>query len=326
MSSCYEGKVKARCTLDEPEIAPLECQLEPEIDNSSGRRWPRRRQIAVQPGRTSATRRGAGRNLRAAIAVGSGLALAILSILAIWPSFFFLVIALAIGVGVWEIGIAVRNAGGNPPLLPLLAGGVITTLLTARYGAFGLAAGAFSTVAAAAVWAAFRGAGNVRRSVLIALLITAYIPFLLNFGTLLLRLADGQLWLVAMLLAVILSDTGGYIVGATVGRRPMAPRISPKKTWEGFFGSVAFASLGSLVSLSILLAVPIALSVAFGALIAVAAVAGDLVESKIKRHLEIKDMSRLLPGHGGVMDRLDSILFAVPLSYIFAAVAEAHLL
>jgi phosphatidate cytidylyltransferase len=113
-----------------------------------------------------------------------------------------------------------------------------------------------------------------------------------------------------------LSDTGGYAAGVFLGKHPMAPTISPKKSWEGFGGSVVAAAGGSAVVLYLWLDVAFYWGLLFGAAIAVVAVLGDLAESMLKRDLRIKDMSQLLPGHGGLMDRLDSILFAVPTAYL----------
>jgi phosphatidate cytidylyltransferase len=119
---------------------------------------------------------------------------------------------------------------------------------------------------------------------------------------------------------VVLSDTGGYAAGVFFGKHPMAPTISPKKSWEGFAGSVTAAALGSAGLLYFLLDVPFYWGLLFGAVISVVAVLGDLAESMLKRDIGIKDMSNLLPGHGGVMDRLDSILFAVPAAFLLLSI------
>jgi phosphatidate cytidylyltransferase len=103
----------------------------------------------------------------------------------------------------------------------------------------------------------------------------------------------------------------------------MAPSISPGKTWEGFAGSIFAAAIGSALLLYFLLDVPVYWGLIFGAVLSVVAVVGDLAESMLKRDLRIKDMSNLLPGHGGLMDRLDSILFAVPTAYLLYAVIAA---
>ncbi|MEV6492379.1 phosphatidate cytidylyltransferase, partial [Actinoplanes sp. NPDC051633] len=150
-----------------------------------------------------------------------------------------------------------------------------------------------------------------------SLLIAVYVPFLLTFGILLAQPAeDGDWRVLCTLIAVILSDTGGYAFGVFLGKHPMAPRISPKKSWEGFGGSVTAAAVGSAIVLYFTLDVAFYWGALFGAVIAVVAVTGDLAESMLKRDLGIKDMSQLLPGHGGLMDRLDSILFAVPTAYL----------
>ncbi len=122
--------------------------------------------------------------------------------------------------------------------------------------------------------------------------------------------------MLVVLIGVVLSDTGGYAAGVFFGRHPMAPTVSPKKSWEGFGGSVVAAAVGSALSCYFLLDVDFWWGALFGVAISVAAVLGDLGESMLKRDLGVKDMSHLLPGHGGLMDRLDSILFAVPTAYL----------
>ena len=119
---------------------------------------------------------------------------------------------------------------------------------------------------------------------------------------------------------MVLSDTGGYIAGSMFGRHPMAPTVSPKKSWEGLAGSMVAAAVGGAIMLRVLFDVSLWWGAVFGAAVAVAAVVGDLGESMIKRDLGVKDMSRLLPGHGGIMDRLDSIVLAAPTAYVLLLV------
>ena len=118
------------------------------------------------------------------------------------------------------------------------------------------------------------------------------------------------------LFAVVLSDTGGYASGVFLGKHKMAPSISPGKTWEGFAGSISAAAIGSGLLLYFLLDIPAYWGLLFGAVISVVAVIGDLAESMLKRDLGVKDMSNLLPGHGGVMDRLDSLLPCAAVAYL----------
>ena len=258
----------------------------------------------------------AGRNLPAAIAVGLGLGLLVLASLVVWKPAFLGVIALAAGVGIWEMARALRITGAHPPLVPLLAGGALISALGWFAGEDAVVLGLVVTVLAAVVWRLADRPAEFRRDFTASLLITVYVPFLLTFG-ILLAVPDDGLWRVlATLIAVILSDTGGYAAGVFLGKHPMAPSISPKKSWEGFGGSVTAAAVGSSILLYFMLDVPFYWGLLFGAVISVVAVLGDLAESMLKRDLGIKDMSRLLPGHGGLMDRLDSILFAAPAAYL----------
>jgi phosphatidate cytidylyltransferase len=147
---------------------------------------------------------------------------------------------------------------------------------------------------------------------------------LLGSALVLLREVDnGRDWVLLAVLSTFAADTSAYFVGRAFGRHRMAPRISPKKTWEGFFGGWA-GGFAAAVALNYALGLRIEpwQIVALAATLPLAAAAGDLVESWMKRRMEIKDASPLLPGHGGVLDRLDSILFTFPLTYLFARLIE----
>jgi phosphatidate cytidylyltransferase len=211
---------------------------------------------------------------------------------------------------------AMRITGAHPPLLPLIGGGLLIIGLAWYAGEDAVVLGLVVTVLASVLWRLADRPREIRQDFTASLLITVYVPFLLSFAMLLSAPDDGHLRVLVALIAVILSDTGGYAAGVFLGKRPMAPSISPKKSWEGFGGSVVAAAVGSAVLLFIWLDVAFYWGLLFGAVISVVAVLGDLAESMLKRDLRIKDMSRLLPGHGGLMDRLDSILFAVPTAYL----------
>jgi len=258
----------------------------------------------------------AGRNLPAALAVGISLILVVLASLVVWKQAFVVVIAVAVSVGIWEMVRALRVVGAKPPLLPLLGGGLLITGLAWYAGPDTVELGLLVTVLAALLWRLADGPAGLARDLTATTLIAVYVPFLLSFGVLLVKPDDGPMRVLCTLLAVVLSDTGGYAAGVFFGKHPMAPTISPKKSWEGFAGSVTAAAVGSSLLLYFLLDVPFYWGLLFGAVISVVAVVGDLAESMLKRDLGIKDMSNLLPGHGGVMDRLDSILFAVPTAYV----------
>jgi len=274
------------------------------------------------PGRRRADRHGApvksraGRNLPAAIGVGLFLGLVVFASLFIWKPAFLGVIVLAAGIGVWETVRALKVAGAQPPLVPLLAGSVMITGLAWYEGPDAMSLGLLVTVLAALVWRLADGPAGFQRDLSATALVAVYVPFLLAFAVLLAQPDDGQLRIICTLACVVLSDTGGYAAGVFFGKHPMAPLISPKKSWEGGVGSVVAAAIGGSVLLYFLLDVPFYWGALFGAALSVAAILGDLAESMLKRDLGIKDMSNLLPGHGGLMDRLDSILFAVPTAYL----------
>ncbi|SDT77748.1 phosphatidate cytidylyltransferase [Actinoplanes derwentensis] len=262
----------------------------------------------------------AGRNLPAAIAVGVSLGLVVLASLLIEPMALLAVLVVASGIGAWEMTRALAGTGARPPLIPLVAGSVVMTALAWYEGADALFLGLLATIGAASLWRLADGVAAVRRDFTPSVLIAVYVPFLLSFAAMLVQMDDGPLRVICTLVAVVLSDTGGYAAGVFLGKHPMAPKISPKKSWEGFAGSVTAAAIGSAALLFFLLEVPVHWGLLFGALMSVVAVLGDLAESMLKRDLGVKDMSNLLPGHGGLMDRLDSIVFAVPTAYLLFSI------
>ncbi|WP_405116373.1 phosphatidate cytidylyltransferase [Micromonospora sp. NBC_01405] len=287
-----------------------------------GRRQPgRRRARADRPPTQQAPPSRGGRNLPAAIGVGVGLGAVVLVPLFFYLPAFLFVLAAAIAIGTWEMARAVRRGGAHPPLVPLLTGGVLTVGLAWFAGPDALSLGLLVTVLGTMVWRLGDGPGNYQRDLTAATLIAVYVPFLGGFAAMLAAApGDGHLRVLVTLVAVVLSDTGGYAAGVNLGKHPMAPSISPKKSWEGFAGSITAAALGSALLIWLLFDVAPWWGALFGVAVSCAAVLGDLAESMIKRDLGVKDMSNLLPGHGGLMDRLDSILFAVPTAYLLLAV------
>ncbi|MEU8241669.1 phosphatidate cytidylyltransferase [Actinoplanes missouriensis] len=262
----------------------------------------------------------AGRNLPAAIGVGVSLGLVVLASLLIERRALLAVLVAAAGVGVWEMTKALTGSGAKVPLIPLVAGTALMTGLAWYEGPDALLIGLLVTIGAASLWSLADGVSAVRRDFTATVLTAVYVPFLLSFAAMLVQPDDGAFRVICTLVAVVLSDTGGYAAGVFLGRHPMAPKISPKKSWEGFAGSLTAAAIGSGALLFFLLDVPVYWGLLFGAAISVVAVLGDLAESMLKRDLGIKDMSNLLPGHGGLMDRLDSILFAVPTAYLLFSI------
>jgi phosphatidate cytidylyltransferase len=170
------------------------------------------------------------------------------------------------------------------------------------------------------LWRLRAGVDGFVRDATAGVFVAVYVPFLAGFVTLLLKPDDGPLRVLTFILVTIASDIGGYAVGVLAGRHPMAPVISPKKSWEGFAGSAVFCVAAGWASVVYLLDGDWWVGVLLGLVAVVMATLGDLSESLIKRDLGIKDMGDLLPGHGGLMDRLDSILFAAPAAFLLLSV------
>lgn len=260
----------------------------------------------------------AGRNLPAAIMVGLALATLIVVPLFFFLEAFLVVLAGAVAVGTWEMARAAPRVNARPPMVPLIAGGVITIGLAWWSGPDALLLGLLVTVLASGVWRIADGMANLGRDMTATTMIAVYVPFLAGFAALLAAApGDGHLRVVVTLAAVVLSDTGGYAAGANFGKRPMAPTISPKKSWEGFAGSVlTCAIIGGVAMWQFWPEATWWHGAVIGALSAAVATIGDFIESSIKRDLGVKDMGNLLPGHGGVMDRIDSLVMTAPLLWI----------
>lgn len=277
----------------------------------------------ADPGDAPPVQHRAGRNLPAAIAVGGALGAAVLLSLLVWRPAFLVVIVLAVIVGTWETTRAVQSSGARPPLVPLLVGGALMSVVGWFLGPAGVTLGLLATALGIIIWRLAAGPDNYLRDVGSAAMIAIYVPFLAAFAALLGSADDGHWRVLVTLAVVVLCDTGGYVAGVIFGRHQLAPTISPKKSWEGLAGSLFAAGAGGALGLPLAFGVAWWWGALFGLIVAAAAVLGDLTESVLKRDLKVKDMSGLLPGHGGLMDRLDSILFAAPAAYLLLSVV-AH--
>lgn len=269
----------------------------------------------------------AGRNLPAAIAVGVSLGAAVVVTLYTVRVAFVGVVVVAIGIGVWELTRAVARTGAQPPVAPLLLGTVVMLGLAYARGAGALLLGLAFTVVACVCWRLGEpGGADGLRDLAASAFVAVYLPFLAGFCILLAVPPDGPRRVTAFITTVVCSDVGGYAAGVLFGRHPMAPTVSPKKTWEGFSGSVLGCVLGGVVNLTVSLHGNWWQGVLFGLAVVVTATLGDLGESMIKRDIGIKDMGSLLPGHGGLMDRLDSLLPTAPVAWLLltAFVALPH--
>lgn len=267
-----------------------------------------------------AERRGrAGRNLKAAFGVGVSLGAVILLTLYTWKVAFVGVVAIAIVLGLWELANALGAARIRVPVVPVVIGAVAMLVAAYTGGPEPLLVALAITVLGVLAWRLPEGRDGFVRDVTAGMFAAVYVPFLAGFAVLLLRPDDGPDRVVVFILVTVLSDVGGYVAGVLLGRHPMAPRVSPKKSWEGFVGSIVFSAVGGAVVVPWLLDGSRAEGVAVGVALMLAATLGDLGESMIKRDLDIKDMGQLLPGHGGIMDRLDSLLPAAPVAFLLLA-------
>jgi phosphatidate cytidylyltransferase len=263
----------------------------------------------------------AGRNLPAAIAVGLLLGAAIIVSLLTIRFLFIGVVAIAIGVGTFEfVGVLRRVADIKIALIPVIVGGQAMIWLSWPYGRQGVLTAFVITVLACLLWRLPGGAKGYLRDISASVFAAAYLPLFGSFAAMLVVPADGVGRELAFLIGVVASDTGGYIAGVLGGKHPMAPSISPKKSWEGFGGSMVFGVVAGALTLSLLLPGHAWQGVVFGAAIVLTATLGDLVESLIKRDLGVKDMGTMLPGHGGLMDRLDSLLPSAVVSWLLLSV------
>jgi phosphatidate cytidylyltransferase len=280
-----------------------------------GRR-ARRAPPAVVPVRPSR----AGRNLPAAIAVGVGLGGLVLASLLIRKEAFVAVVAVAVALSVWELTQAFAERRIAVPLVPVLVGtlGIVVSAYTS--GEEALLVAFALTALALLVWRVLDGVDGAVRDVAAGIFMAAYVPFLAGFVMLMLAEDDGPLRVIVFMLVTVASDVGGYAVGVLVGRHPLAPSVSPKKSWEGLAGSAAACLAAGVLSVTLLLDGAWWAGALLGLATVMTATVGDLSESLLKRDLGIKDMGSILPGHGGVLDRIDSLLPTAPVAYLLLAV------
>ena len=253
----------------------------------------------------------AGRDLPAAIASGLVLLALIAGSLYFWKPAFVVLVTAAILVGIWEFKQGFAAKGIRLPYEPIMVGAVVMLVGAYIGGAPALVTAMAVTALATLLWRLRGGVDGFVRDSTAAVFTCAYVPFLAGFVMLLLKAEDGSLRVLTFILVTIASDIGGYFVGVLIGKHPMAPVISPKKSWEGFAGSAVFCVAAGWAAVVYLLEGDWWVGIVLGLLTVVMATLGDLCESVIKRDLGIKDMSSVIPGHGGLMDRLDSLLATV---------------
>jgi phosphatidate cytidylyltransferase len=263
-------------------------------------------------------KKSAGRDLGAAIGVGVGLGVVIVASLFIVKAVFVGVIAVAVVVGLWELTKRLEERKGiKAPLVPLAVGGAAMVVAGYVRDAEGAWVAMALTALAVLVWRMTEPPEGYLKDVTAGVFAAFYVPFLATFVAMMLTADDGPYRVLTFLLLTVVSDTGAYAVGWRFGRHKLAPRISPGKTREGLFGAVAFAMAAGALCMQFLIdGGAWWQGLLLGLAVAASATLGDLGESMIKRDLGIKDMGTLLPGHGGIMDRLDSLLPTAPVAWL----------
>ncbi|WP_285117143.1 phosphatidate cytidylyltransferase [Leifsonia sp. fls2-241-R2A-40a] len=266
-----------------------------------------------------------GRNLILAIVIGLAVgAVVVLTLIFIKELFLPFGMVMA-GFASFELAQAFRVTGRRVPRVPTVIAAVSIVPATFFFHAGGQLVSLSAGILLVIVWrfvdeivsrSQRRGAGALGRDLLWGVFVQLYVTLLASFVILLLAEPGGEWWVLAFLILVVSVDTGAYVSGLSWGKHPMAPTISPKKTWEGFAGAAAAAIIAGILLSVFMIGEPWWFGVVFGVVVLLTATAGDLAESLVKRDLGIKDMSSWLPGHGGFLDRLDSILPSAAATYV----------
>lgn len=267
------------------------------------------------------TDKRSGRNMVAATTVG--LALMALVFTSAWfhPLALAIVLYAACAGAIIEWRRALSHQDRAIPLTPLLMATAGMAVATWFALAEGLAVALLVGCAGVVAWRVVdERIENTMADSLAGILTLLWIPFMGSFFMLMVFADNGWQRVIIVILAIIGNDSGGLYAGMLFGKRPFAPRISPKKTWEGAIGGVVLATVAATVAAYFLIPDYWWMGTIVAVAVAAAATAGDLAESAIKRDMHVKDMSHAIPGHGGIMDRLDSALVAAPVGYLVFAI------
>ena len=272
-----------------------------------------------------------GRSLSKSVEVGLLLAGIFLASLLLYKELFILFLSIATAIGAWELSTALREKKWYVPRVPAVIGSVLIMPATYYGGPAVQWLASIAIVAALIVWrtvhllferrkANFQTLKRTVRDFGAAAFLVISLPLTLSFGMLLLRQDDGQWWVLAFVTTVALIDSAGYLFGRIFGKNKLAPGVRPKKTWEGLAASIVIGTISAVSFTVFVLGGAWWVGIILAAALILAAVFGDLAESLIKRDLGIKDMSTWLPGHGGMMDRLDSMLPSSLMTYLVMVV------
>jgi len=261
-----------------------------------------------------------GRNLPVAIAVGVALGGLVILTLLTAPITFLILVAVIVGLAMTELRHVLASRQTTIPLIPVAVGGALMFALAYWQGPRDLVAALGITFIAVLAWRLHGGAAGYVRDITAGVFTLIYLPLLASFVALMLAQPHGAHRALLFVILAVCSDTGGYFSGIVFGRHPMAPTISPKKTWEGLAGSAVLCLAAGAIGMRFLLPGAVWQGLILGAAALMAATTGDLVESMIKRDLDTKDMGSLLPGHGGVLDRIDALLIVAPVAWLLMTI------
>jgi phosphatidate cytidylyltransferase len=272
-----------------------------------------------------AINRRAGRKLGPSILVSLSLVAIVWASLAFEPIFFAALVTLAVCLGIREISRAFAQVETKISINALITVAIGLSIATWVDGVEGLAVATAVALPLLLINLLRGGPEGFVRSATATTLALIYLPFLAGFLILLGHDEKGLERVMTFVILVGCNDTFGYFVGVLIGKHPMAPKISPKKSWEGLIGSIVFTTLGGSLMFHYVLDIHWHIGAIVGLLIVFTATSGDLIESAMKRDLHLKDMGSLLPGHGGILDRLDSVLLSAPALWLTLELVQRYL-
>lgn len=250
----------------------------------------------------------AGRNLPAAIA--SAVVLGVLVLVSLFTiKWLFGVLAIvALLVAVHEFVTVLRSKGIHVARTPVYLATAIIPSVAYIWGFEAQLATTGIAILSVMIWRLRKGSEGFVADISVSVLLVVYLPFMAAFLMLSLAADNGPWRVLVFVLLTVSNDIGGYAVGVFFGKHPIAPQISPKKSWEGLFGSIALQSIVGILAFIVIFDAPWWQGLIAGLVMTIGATGGDFIESAIKRDLGVKDMGTIVPGHGGIMDRLDSLI------------------
>ena len=259
-----------------------------------------------------------GRNLPVAIASGVAL-VALFAATLLYADYAFLTfVAVIVVLGLLELDAAFRTRGLRPATPVALGTGMVMLYGAYADGPAAQSLGLLLLALGAVAWTLLdSGRRRVAASITATCMMTIWVPFQASFASLLLAREQGALLVSAVVALAVTADIAAFAWGSMFGRTKLAPAVSPSKTWEGLVGAVLTVLLLAAVATAALVdSLSVLQAIGLGVGVALAATVGDLAESLVKRDLGLKDLGRTIPGHGGIMDRVDGLLFALPAAHL----------